>query len=107
MAADSTQVKPWIDAATAHEWSNRWERFILDDAYKNRYCDTELGEELGWVVGPFLEGFYYGYLATHDSKWVEMLVSWADACVKHGVTEADGFMGWPKAGSGGTLSEDL
>jgi len=35
-----------------------------------------MGEELGWLVSPFVEGFYYGYLATHDSKLVEMLIGW-------------------------------
>jgi hypothetical protein len=75
----------WIDAARAKDWQARWERFFLDDAHKNRYCDTEMGEELGWVVSPFLEGFYYGYLATQDSKWVVMLIDWTDACIKRAV----------------------
>ena len=26
----------------------------------------ETGEELGWLVSPFLNGFYYGYMATRD-----------------------------------------
>lgn len=89
---------PWIDGASARSWQARWERNIIDDSHKNRYCDTELGEELGWLVSPFLEGFYYGYRATGDAKWVGMLIDWTDACVRRGVKEPDGFVGWPKIG---------
>jgi hypothetical protein len=87
---------PWIDPATAKDWLARWERFILSQAQRNRYCDREMGEELGWVVSPFLEGSYYGYLATHNLKWVEMLIDWTDACIKRAVKEPDGYLGWPK-----------
>lgn len=86
----------WIDPATARDWHTRWQKNILDDSHKNRYCDTELGEELGWVVSPFLEGFYYGYRLTHDPSWIERLIDWTDACVKRAVKEPDGFPGWPK-----------
>jgi hypothetical protein len=58
----------WLESATAKDWQTRWEKFILTDSAKNRYCDTEMAEELGWLVSPFLDGFYYGYLATHDTK---------------------------------------
>jgi hypothetical protein len=86
----------WIDPHTAMEWHNRWEKFILDEARRHRYCDTEMGEELGWLVSPFLEGFYYGYLATRETKWVELLIDWMDSCVRRGVKEPDGCLGWPK-----------
>ncbi len=55
-----------------------------------------MGEELGWLVSPFLDGFYYAYLATHDIHWVERLIDWADSTIKRGVKEPDGFTGWPK-----------
>jgi hypothetical protein len=86
----------WIDAATAREWQASWEKFILADSTKNRYCDTEMAEELGWLVSPFLNGFYYGYLATHDNEWIERLVDWSDSCIRRGVKEPDGYLGWPK-----------
>ena len=54
------------------------------------------GEELGWLVSPFLNGFYYGYLATNDTQWVERFIDWSDAWIKRGVKEPDGFVGWPK-----------
>ena len=77
------------------DWLARWEKNILNDV-RNRYCDREMGEEIGWLVSPFLNGFYYGYLATHQSKWADLLVDWADAWIQRGVKEPDGYVGWPK-----------
>jgi hypothetical protein len=84
-----------LDPTLAKDWLARWGKYILADA-RNRYCDRELGEELGWLVSPFLNGFYYGYLATDDPKWIELLIDWSDAWVKRGIKEPDGFVGWPK-----------
>src|SRR5437763_13883702 len=84
-----------MDEARAHEWLRQSAANILQDA-RNRYCDKEMGEEIGWLVSPFLNGFYYGYLATGDVKWVEMLVDWADSVIGRGVKERDGYLGWPK-----------
>jgi hypothetical protein len=47
-----------LDAALRKDWLDRWEKNILGDS-RNRYCDKETGEELGWMVSPFLNGFYY------------------------------------------------
>ena len=77
------------------DWRIRWEKNITSDA-NNRYCDREMGEEVGWLISPFLNGFYYGYLTTRDTKWVDMLTDWADAWIKRGVKEPDGYLGWPK-----------
>ncbi len=85
------------DSASTHDWLSRWERNILADA-RSRYCDKEMGEELGWLVSPFLNGFYYGYLATHDTKWIDMLIDWTDSCIRRALKEPDGFPGWPKGG---------
>jgi hypothetical protein len=90
-----------MDATRAREWLSRWEANILKSA-RTRYCDREMGEEIGWLVSPFLNGFYYGYLATADPKWVEMLIDWTDALVKRGVKEPDGYIGWPKAAGAST-----
>ena len=95
-----------LDAALAKDWLSRWAKNILSDA-GNRYCDHELGEEVGWLVRPFLNGFYYGYHATRDPKWVEHLADWADSWIKRGAKELDSFIGWPKSGSGGALAESL
>jgi len=61
-AATETPAR-WIDASTARDWQARWEKFVLADSAKNRHCDMEMAEERGRLVGPFLDGFYYGYLA--------------------------------------------
>jgi hypothetical protein len=99
-------VATQVDPALARDWLARWEKNILSDA-RNRYCDREMGEEIGWLISPFLNGFYYGYRATGDVQWVERLVDWADSWIKRGVKEPDGFIGWPKGGTGGAVEQDL
>ena len=94
-----------LDAVLRKDWLDRWEKNILGDS-RNRYCDKEMGEELGWLVSPFLNGYYYGYLATHDPKWVEALTDWMDSCQKRSVKEPDGFPGWPKGDGGGGESKE-
>lgn len=83
-------------ALPTDDWLTRWEKNILSDA-RLRYCDKEMGEELGWLVSPFLNGFYYGYMATRDVKWIDMLIDWTESCIRRAVQEPDGFLGWPKA----------
>jgi hypothetical protein len=95
-----------LDAAIAKDWRARWEKNILSDD-RHRYCDREVGEEVGWLVSPFLNGFYYGYRATRDPKWVDLLADWADSWIKRGVKEPDGYIGWPKSGSGGLVEDTL
>ncbi len=81
-------------------WLERWQKNILGEAGK-RACDREMGEELGWFISPVLEGFYYGFKATRDPRWIERLVDWTDSCVARGVREPDGFLGWPKGDGDG------
>lgn len=88
------------------DWLARWEKNILSESH-TRFCDRETGEEIGWLISPFLNGFYYGYRATRDAKWVERLADWADAWTSRGVMEPDGFMGWPKSGTGGRYAENF
>ncbi len=95
-----------LNPALAKDWLARWEKNILNDS-RNRYCDRELGEEIGWLISPFLNGFYCGYLATHETRWAEHLADWANAWIKRGVKEPDGYIGWPKSGSGGAVAEGL
>ena len=104
-AEDASKASSFKDTAPGKDWLARWETNITGDA-RNRYCDKEMGEELGWMVSPFLDGFYYGYLTTRDPKWVEMLVDWADSCIRRGANEPDGFMGWPKGDGGGGESKE-
>ena len=95
----------FIETPTGKDWLARWENHIIGNA-RNRYCDKEMGEELGWLVSPFLNGFYYGYLATRDTKWIELLIDWTDSCIRRGVKQPDGFVGWPKGDGGGHDSSE-
>ncbi|MFO1451609.1 MAG: hypothetical protein U1F61_25835 [Opitutaceae bacterium] len=89
-SSDATKV--------ARDWK-AWEGKMKAVA-DSRACDTETGEELGWMVAPFLEGCYYGYQVTKDSRWVAHLFDWMEACTRRLVREPDGFSGWPKRVSG-------
>lgn len=95
-----------MDSAEAADWEAKWEHNIVGEA-RNRYCDKEMGEEIGWVMSPLLSGFYHGYMATGDAKWVNLLVDCADAWVRRAVREPDGYLGWPKIGAAGTPVDGL
>ena len=84
-----------IDPVLAKHWLARWETYILASG-RERYCDREMGEELGWLVSPFLNGFFNGFLVTEDTKWIDLLIDWSEAWIRRGVKEPDGFVGWPK-----------
>jgi hypothetical protein len=95
-----------MDRAKLAGWEAAWKRNIFAET-GNHYCDKEKGEEIGWLISPLLKGFYYGYMATGDPKWVRMLVDCTDAWIKRAVTEPDGYPGWPKVGAAGTPVDDL
>jgi hypothetical protein len=95
-----------MNDARFKDWLSLWERNILAEN-PLRYCSTEMGEELGWKMAPFLRGFYYGYLATGNVLWVERLVACTDAWIKRAVKEPDGYLGWPKVGAAGTGVDNL
>jgi hypothetical protein len=106
-AAESREpVLTKMDEAKYRDWLARWEKSITDTA-RNRYCDREMGEELGWYMSPTMEGFCYGYLATKDPKWIERLIDWTDFWSKRGVKEPDGHVGWPKPKAAGTVVDQL
>jgi hypothetical protein len=95
-----------MDQAKFKDWQSRWEKEIVSsDA--SRYCNKEMGEDMGWKVSPFLSGFYYGYLATENTNWLNMLVICADSWIRRAVKEPDGYLGWPKAGAAGTDVDHL
>ena len=100
---EAVQASEGMDQKLAAEWRQRWERSILGDSSRDRPCDREMGEEIAWLVSPFLNGFYYGYMATGEPKWVDRLIDWSDAVIKRGVKEPDGYIGWPKDEEEGVL----
>jgi hypothetical protein len=95
-----------VDPAKREAWMARWQQHILTEA-KSRTCDTEMGEEIGWLISPLLVGFYYGFRLTGDTHWLDRLTDWTDAWIRRGVTEPDGYVGWPKVGAAGTDVDNL
>ena len=56
---------------------------------------------------PFLDTFYYGYMLTKDTKWIDKEIEWADALINRGVKEPDGYIGWPSTNAGDTKVDGL
>ncbi|MGO8704721.1 MAG: hypothetical protein ACLQVA_12965 [Candidatus Brocadiia bacterium] len=98
----AAQASARMDPTVAKEWMQRWKQSIISDG-RDRPCDKEMGEEIGWLVSPFLNGYYYGCLATGDREWVDRLIDWTDSVIKRGVKEPDGYIGWPKEEEEGVL----
>jgi hypothetical protein len=98
--SDSHEMLKMNDAKFK-DWLLRWERNILGENAM-RYCNSEMGEEIGWKMSTFLNGFYYGYLATGNSVWVDRLLACTNAWIKRAIKEPDGYWGWPKVGAAGT-----
>lgn len=94
-----------LTGAQAAEWQDRWEQAIVEGAAKDRSCDKEMGEELGWLVSPYLNGFYQGWRLTGKPVWIDRLIEWSDAWMRRAVTEPDGYQGWPQTGSGSQFEQ--
>ena len=105
-AAEKPAPMVKMDDAKYNDWLKRWQKGIIGDA-RNRYCDKTMGEDIAWKMTPFMDGFYYGYMASEDPQWVAMLVDWTDSWVKRAVREPDGFLGWPSPAAAGTLVDKL
>jgi hypothetical protein len=95
-----------MDSTKFTDWLLQWERNILAEASHN-YCTRERGEDMGWLMFPLLKGFYYGYSATSNQRWPDLLVKCTDSWIKRGITEPDGYVGWPKVGAAGTDIDHL
>jgi hypothetical protein len=95
-----------LPAAIPPNWLAAWRTNLLGAA-RHRYCDQAMGEDVAWLVSPFLNAFYYGWLVTRDRHWVELFIDWVDSWIKRAVAEPDGFAGWPKIGAAGTEVDHL
>jgi len=105
-AAEKPAPMVKMDDAKFNDWLSRWKKNIVGDA-RNRYCDKAMGEDIAWLVTPFTDGFYYGFMATGDRKWAAMLTDWTDSCVNRAKKEPDGFVGWPSPAAAGTKVDNL
>jgi len=56
-----------MDPAKSKVWLSRWEVNITNENPMG-YCVAATGDGIGWGMTPFLQGFYYGYLATNG--WI-------------------------------------
>ena len=93
-----------MDPALAKDWMQRWKQNILATAARTAIATRKWASRSAGVVSPFLNGFYYGYMATGDREWVDRLIDWTDSVVKRGVKEPDGYIGWPKEDGAGDRS---
>ena len=93
--------------AKQKEWLAKWDKEISGEAKGYRTCDSKDGEDIAWLVSPMLNGFYWGYMATKDTKYVDMLVDWTDSMIKRAVKEPDGYLGWPSFKAAGTDVDNL
>jgi hypothetical protein len=96
-----------MNEAKQKDWLTRWDKEITGEATGYRTCDRAVGEDIAWVVSPVLDGFYWGYMATGNTKYVEMLVDWTDSMIKRAVKEPDGYVGWPSFKAAGTDIDNL
>jgi hypothetical protein len=76
-----------MDEAKRKDWLARWDDSISGKAGGYRTCDREMGEGIAWGMTPIMDGFYYGYMATKDAKYVVMWADWTDSLVKRAVKE--------------------
>lgn len=109
MAGASLFALTGMDARAAvpsKDWLALWQAHVLGEVH-HRYCDTTTGEDCAWLLSPFLNAFYYGWLATGDRQWIGIFIDWTDSWIRRAVTEPDGFRGWPATGAAGTGVDDL
>ena len=97
-----------MDADLAEKWQAAWQK-RMEGELRDRSCDKEMGEEIGWLVSPITGGDYWGFRATGDAVWIDRLIDWSDAVIKAAEKEPDGYLGWPKPGgtSTGSFGKDL
>ncbi len=96
-----------MDEAEQKTWLALWDKEITGEAKGYRTCDRTVGEDIAWGMTPVMDGFYYGYMATKNTKYVDMLVDWTDSLIKRAVKEPDGYVGWPSLKAAGTDVDNL
>ncbi len=96
-----------MDAAKQKDWLARWDKNVSGEVKGYRICETAMGEDIAWKMTAVMEGLYYGYTATKNTKYVDMMVDWTDWLVKRAVKEPDGFLGWPGKDGNGTWVDEM
>jgi len=105
-----------LPLATWQEWFGLWDSNIEGEyswemtpgVLVTGFSDYGgLGENVDWQLAPVLTGFYYGYMASSDTHYVDLMVSCVDTLIGLETIEPDGYPGWPAYGAGGTGTDDL
>jgi hypothetical protein len=97
-----------MDEAKQKDWLAKWDKNITGEAKNYRVaCDKSVGEDIAWAGTAIWEAFYNGYMATHDTKYLDMWVDWTDSLIKRAVKEPDGYVGWPGKDPHGTEVDQL
>lgn len=96
-----------MDKAKQKDWLARWDKNISGEAKGYRTCDWAVGEDIAWKMTAIMDGFYYGYMATKDTKYVDLWVDWTDSLIKRAKKEPDGYVGWPGKDPHGTQVDHL
>ena len=84
------------------QWLALWDQNITGTYTGYDTAKTAVGEDLDWLITPPMEGFYYGWMATHNTKYVDMFASWANDFLIRAKIEPDGYPGWPAPDASGT-----
>ena len=96
-----------MDEAKQKDWLARWDKNISGEVKGYRICESAVGEDIAWKMTGVMDGLYHGYMATKNTKYVDMLVDWADCLIKRAVKEPDGYVGWPSFKAAGTDVDNL
>ena len=96
-----------MDPAREKDWLVRWDKEVSGETRGYRLCDRVVGEDIAFGMTPVVNSQYYGYMATKNTKYVDMLVDWTDSLIKRAVKEPDGYFGWPSKKAAGTDVDDL
>ncbi len=96
-----------MDEAKQKDWLARWDKNISGEVKGYRVCESAVGEDIAWKMTGVVDGLYYGYMATKNTKYVDMLVDWTDHLIKRAVKEPDGYFGWPSFAAAGTDVDNL
>ena len=91
-----------LPLATWQGWLSLWDENIVGEySWELNVIPTGfaayggMAENLDWQLAPVLTGFCYGYMATADTKYVDMMVTCVDEMIGLAVIEPDGYPGWP------------
>ncbi|MGO8702913.1 MAG: family 16 glycosylhydrolase, partial [Candidatus Brocadiia bacterium] len=105
-----------LPLATWQEWFGLWDSNIEGEyswemtpgVLATGFSDYGgLGENIDWQLAPVLTGFYYGYMASSDPHYVDLMVSCVDTLISLETIEPDGYPGWPASAPAGTSTDDL